>query len=77
MTQYAEFLPAMVAMAHDAGNPFRIDDAGTHDAGDFFFQGPDFRRFGPRMIVVIDRWAAAAQAFDGRTQAAFKLIIIV
>src|SRR3546814_11873577 len=45
---------ALVAVAHDAGDPFRVDDAGAHGAGDLLLQPPHHRALGPGMVGAPD-----------------------
>ena len=68
---------ALVAVAHDAGDPFRIDDAGADHAGDLFLEGADARALGPRMVVVIDDRRRAPQMPHRRRKPAFELVVIV
>jgi hypothetical protein len=52
---------ALVAVAHDARDPFRIDDAGADDAGDLLLERAGQRVLGARMVVVIGGGAAAGE----------------
>ena len=50
------FERAFVAVAFDAVDPFRVDDAATAQRGRFHHQACGSRAFGAGMVVVID-WA--------------------
>ena len=41
------FEGALIAMPHDAADPFRIDHPGPHDPGDLLIQAAGARCFGP------------------------------
>ena len=66
----------LVAVAHAAGDPFRIDDAGAHDARHLLVERADPGRFGPRVVIVIDRRRRPGQVLDRRGEAAFELIVV-
>ena len=55
---------ALVAVAHDAREPFRVDDAGADDAADLLVERADHRTLGPGMVVVVDRAGCALQVLD-------------
>ena len=67
----------LVAMAHDAFDPFRIDHAGPHDAADLFLEAPDDRFFRSGMVVVVDFRASTRHVLDRRRHAAFELVVVV
>ena len=68
---------ALVAVAHDPGDPARVGGAAAHDAADLLAQGTDARPVGCRMVVVIDRDRAPRQMPDRDRQPALELVIIV
>src|SRR5690606_30167920 len=68
---------ALVAVALDPGDPFRIDDAGAHDAGDFLLQRARERAFGAGMVVVPGGGAAAGEGFGGGDEATLELVVVV
>ena len=57
---------ALVAVAHDAFDPFGIDDTGAHHAANLFLQAADHRLFRPGMVVVVDAGTFAGDMLDGR-----------
>src|SRR5262249_51027681 len=67
----------LVTVPHHAGDPFGIDHAAAHDAGDLLRQAADARALGTRMVVVIDRRAAAAQRRCRDRQPTLELIVVV
>ena len=68
---------ALVAVAHDAGQPFGVDDARPHDAADFLIQGADHRALNARVVVVVDGGGFALQVFHRRRDAALELVVVV
>ena len=50
---------ALVAVAHRAGDPFRVAGTAANNTPDFLAKGTDHRPLGKRMIIVIDRHITA------------------
>ena len=67
----------LVAMAHDAAQPFRIGGAPAHDAADLLLEGAHAWVLGAGMVVVKDLGLAAGQMADGGGKAALELIVVV
>ena len=61
-----DFKSALIAVPHDALDPFGIGGAGAHNPADFFRQGPDTRPFGPTVIVVINAGLRSGEMADRR-----------
>ena len=68
---------ALVAMALDAGDPFRVHDARSHDARNLVLERADDGALGTRMVIVIDQGPLAARFLDRGGHAAFELVIVV
>ncbi len=68
---------ALVAVPHDAGQPFRVDDARADDAADLVLERADHRPLGPGVVVVVDDRRPAGQVLDRRRGAALELVVVV
>src|SRR3546814_8055375 len=64
---------ALVAVAHDAGDPLGIDRAGAHHAGDLLLQGADLRALGARMVVRSEEHTSELQSLMRISYAVFCL----
>ncbi len=68
---------AAITMALHPRDPFRVDHAGAHDAGDFFLQRADFEVFGAGGIEMPGSGFCARERLDRSRQPALELVVLV
>jgi hypothetical protein len=68
---------ALVAVAHNPGDPFRIDHARPHHPGDLFLQSAHLGALGPGMVVVVDAGPAAGKVAHRHGEPALELVVVV
>jgi len=71
------FEGAFVAVAAGGGEPFGVDHAGAHDAGDLLFQAADARAGGVVVVAVIDGRGPFAEDGAGGGHAPLELVVVV
>ena len=72
-----DFEGTLIAVAFHTCDPFGVDRARAHDAGDFFLQRADDGPFRAGMVVVVDFGKLAGSVFGSRCHSAFKLVVII
>src|SRR5689334_2792016 len=72
-----DFEGALVAMAHHAGEPFRVDDPGADDAADLLLKRAYARRLRARMVVVVNDRRGPGEMAYRRGEAALELVVVV